>query len=104
MGNAIVLQSFYGPQTVSTYPYDGNWYKTNGTYTITGLQPGGYYHIWMGWSTDGYYSGGVNSQYRKVQTPYTTTESLTRRDGTYVLPILRLMIRIMRQHLILIDG
>lgn len=35
-GECDSFTELYGPQTVSTYPYDGNWYKTNGTYTITG--------------------------------------------------------------------
>ena len=84
-GNAIVMDRFDGAEAnYGTGPYDGNWYKNNGTYTITGLTPGGFYDIWMWWSADGTWTGHPNRIYRKVQLPYNTAEALIRTDGTYV--------------------
>lgn len=84
-GNTIVLYDFNNATTNLAYtPYDGNWYKTSGTFTINGLTPGGFYILVMGWSADGTWSGGANTIHRMVHLPYSTTESLTTTYGNYV--------------------
>lgn len=85
-GNVIRIMDFNVAQPpVSSFDvYGGNWYRTNGVYTISGLKPGGLYIVWSSWSTDGQWTGGDNSICRIVQIPYATAETLTRRDGTYV--------------------
>lgn len=89
-GNVLVFWDFNQGTTIPSdsnnmSPYGGNIYRTNGSHTITGLRPGGVYVIASMWSTNGGNTfGGVNTICRKVQLPYTATESLTTYNGTYV--------------------
>ena len=84
--NTIFLYDFNkGESVFPTTPYSNNWYTQNGTYSITGLEPGGMYFLYMAWSTDGgNYFGGSNAICRRVWLPYNTTESLTKTDGAYI--------------------
>lgn len=85
-GNVFMLFDFnQGASILPSAPYGGNYYRTNGTYTISGLIPGGMYQVVMCWSTDnGANYGGVNTIFRRAQLPYNTTETLTTNYGSYV--------------------
>lgn len=92
-GNVVALLDFNNGTTLcsgtsyvntAVKPYDGNYYKANGTYTISGLTPGGMYVVMAMWSTDNYSYGGANAINRWKQLPYSATESLVEASGTYV--------------------
>lgn len=60
------------------------YYMTNGTYTFSGLTPGGFYYLKMMWAINSNSYAGPNTRYFGVQLPYSTTENIVRTDGTYV--------------------
>ena len=78
-GNTIYMHDFNTNDGLTSWGnvYGSDVNRTNGQYTITGLEPGGIYVINMMWSTDGEWIGGENSIYRYVQLPNNTTESLS---------------------------
>ncbi|MDR1134703.1 MAG: hypothetical protein LBL49_00765 [Clostridiales Family XIII bacterium] len=85
-GNVFMLFDFnQGLSILPSTPYGNNYYRTNGTYTISGLTPGGMYQVLMCWSTDnGAHYGGANTIFRRAQLPHNTTETLTTNYGSYV--------------------
>ena len=82
-GNAIYMIDFNTDDGLTTCEniYGTDEYRTNGQYTISGLQPSGIYILNMVWSTDGEWMGGENSVFRFVQLPNNSSESLTLYSG-----------------------
>lgn len=85
-GNVMALDDH---NVAQPYLYDNitpknGYYMTNGTYTYSGLTPGGFYYLHMMWSTDGEYYGYENAYYKGFHLPYSDEENLVRTDGTYV--------------------
>jgi len=84
-GNCIVLINLNSAHTtLPSGPYDGNWYKGNGSYTINNLTPGGIYFVGMWWSTDGSYAGGTNAIYKYTHLLYNNNEQYSTKNGTYI--------------------
>ncbi len=61
--------------------YYNNWYVTDGTYTLSGFEPGSILVIFITWYDQ---SNVFRNMYYSVQLQYNTPESLVRTDGTYV--------------------
>lgn len=93
LGNVIALTDFNQGTTIEYLPFDidrsgstkNDWKLRNGTYTISGLVPGGMYYIWAAWSTDGgshvYWKDSV---LRRVQLPPIADQQMTLTQGSYV--------------------
>lgn len=82
-GNAIYMVDFNTDDGLTTWEnvYGTDEYRTNGQYTISGLQPSGIYILNMMWSTDGELMGNENAINRFVQLPNTSSESLSLYSG-----------------------
>lgn len=85
-GNVMALDdhNVAQPYLYNNVSPKNGYYMTNGTYTYSGLTPGGFYYLHMMWSTDGEYYGYENAYYKGFQLPYSDDENLVRTDGTYV--------------------
>ena len=84
-GNALALYDYNQGERIENWPYLGGIYYVDGTYTISGLVPGGLYTVWICWSTNGGQTyGGDNSIGRSIMIQYNTVENLETQNGTYI--------------------